>query len=259
MYHGIVFFDLDGTLLNQDSVLTKENQKALADLEKNNYLPVIVSGRAPWEIETLLGASNQGNFVSLNGQIVKVANELIYEAIIPTETVKEVVAFSGDLQHSLAFYGKADFKLTFVDQAAERLFALDNVEILQVQPNFYQEQAIHMLYLFSEEKSKDFDYQQQFQHMLTMVRDSPYSMAMTAQGNSKKTGIQHLLKAIAGDSKLTTYAFGDGNNDLPMFEIADYSIAMANGTEEIKAAADFITKANVDGGIVAGLKHYGLI
>ena len=55
------------------------------------------------------------------------------------------------------------------------------------------------------------------------------------------------------------YAFGDGTNDLPMIEFADYSVAMGNGIDAVKEAATYVTTENVNGGIVNGLKHFNLI
>ncbi|MBO1307172.1 Cof-type HAD-IIB family hydrolase [Enterococcus sp. 669A] len=258
MMNGIVFFDLDGTLLDKKSRLTEQNKEALGQLQKNGYIPVVVSGRAPWEIEELVAGSGIDAYVGLNGQIV-FNQKIIYQASIQQDIIEQVVLLTEKLKHSLAFYGSQENKITFVDEAATKLYQLDNAEIPEVKPDYYRTTDIMMLYLFSEEVEKDQMYHQLFQDYLTIVRDSPFSLAMTALGNSKKTGIEHFMNSLSLEKKIPTYAFGDGNNDLPMFEAADYSVAMANGTDEIKAAADFITKAHDDEGIVYGLKHLKLI
>ncbi|MGG5317999.1 hypothetical protein IGI49_004898 [Enterococcus sp. AZ071] len=67
------------------------------------------------------------------------------------------------------------------------------------------------------------------------------------------------MNSLSLKENVPTYAFGDGNNDLPMFEAVDYRIAMGNGTDKIKKAADFVTKSNEDGGIIHGLHHLNLI
>ena len=56
-----------------------------------------------------------------------------------------------------------------------------------------------------------------------------------------------------------TYAFGDGLNDLSMFERVDYSIAMGNSQATVKEAATFITRSNDENGIPYALTHFGLI
>ena len=53
--------------------------------------------------------------------------------------------------------------------------------------------------------------------------------------------------------------FGDGINDLCMLKAAGHGVAMANGRDEVKAAAEYVTTAVTEDGVYNGLKHYGLI
>lgn len=74
----------------------------------------------------------------------------------------------------------------------------------------------------------------------------------------KVTGIDEVLK-LANLSWENVIAFGDGNNDLGMLSHAGISIAMGNGTQEVKDVADFTTLNCDEGGIAYALKAYGLI
>ena len=51
-------------------------------------------------------------------------------------------------------------------------------------------------------------------------------------------------------------AMGDGYNDVPMMRYAGLSVAMANGCEETKAAADHITCSNDEDGVAEAVKAY---
>ena len=51
-------------------------------------------------------------------------------------------------------------------------------------------------------------------------------------------------------------AFGDSGNDIDMLRAAGIGVAMGNAEEEAKAAADFVTLANTEDGIVYALKKY---
>ena len=62
-----------------------------------------------------------------------------------------------------------------------------------------------------------------------------------------------------GIAKEDTYAFGDSANDVEMLEFVAHGIAMGNGTDVAKNAAEFITTDIHKDGIWNGLKHYGLI
>ena len=44
-------------------------------------------------------------------------------------------------------------------------------------------------------------------------------------------------------------AFGDGENDLEMFQVVNYGIAVANAKPMLKDAARFITDGNSENGV----------
>lgn len=62
-----------------------------------------------------------------------------------------------------------------------------------------------------------------------------------------------------GIDKSEAIAFGDGENDIDMLELAGLGIAMGNGNEKLKKAADFVTKQSSENGIDYALKKYGII
>ena len=59
------------------------------------------------------------------------------------------------------------------------------------------------------------------------------------------------LKEMLGCDKIV--AFGDGINDLPLFEIADESYAMGNAAEEVKQAATAVIGSNNEDGVARWL------
>jgi len=77
-------------------------------------------------------------------------------------------------------------------------------------------------------------------------------------GGSKAFGIQKLLEN-KNFLDVPTYAFGDGLNDIEMFQLVDHPIAMGNCVEPLKALAEFITDDNNNDGIAKGLNKFGLI
>ncbi|WP_255565907.1 HAD-IIB family hydrolase [Desemzia sp. RIT 804] len=65
---GLVFFDLDGTLLNTKSELDREVSDALESMKQNNVIPFVATGRSPLEIKHVLENSPIDSFITLNGQ-----------------------------------------------------------------------------------------------------------------------------------------------------------------------------------------------
>jgi hypothetical protein len=78
------------------------------------------------------------------------------------------------------------------------------------------------------------------------------------QYDEKKKGILEMMDALHHDPK-DVVVFGDGKNDLVMFDPLWFSIAMGNGADALKERADYVTAANVDDGIEKACLHFGWI
>ena len=62
------------------------------------------------------------------------------------------------------------------------------------------------------------------------------------KGCSKGLAIS-VMSNVLGYEKRAVIAFGDSNNDLPMFQAAGFKVAMGNGSEDLKSHADYVTGA----------------
>ncbi len=81
------------------------------------------------------------------------------------------------------------------------------------------------------------------------VASEPAWLDITAADVHKGKTVQK-LQEIVGATKEETMSFGDGENDVELMDIADYSFAMANACDNTKAAASFITKTNEENGVL---------
>lgn len=71
-----------------------------------------------------------------------------------------------------------------------------------------------------------------------------------------KGGALIRLAARLGIDREATMSFGDGENDLSMIRMAGIGVAMENGEESVKAAADYITKTNNEAGVAKAICHF---
>ena len=53
--------------------------------------------------------------------------------------------------------------------------------------------------------------------------------------------------------------FGDGPNDAKMLSWAGIGVAMGNGVDEAKAAADYVTTSVDQDGVKNALLHFGIL
>ena len=72
---------------------------------------------------------------------------------------------------------------------------------------------------------------------------------------SKGQGLRFAMERVGVKSE-EIIAFGDEENDLPMFEAAGFSAAPANAKENVKAAADLVIGSNAEDGVAAFLEEF---
>ncbi|VWX54534.1 Cof-type HAD-IIB family hydrolase [Novosphingobium sp. 9U] len=81
-----------------------------------------------------------------------------------------------------------------------------------------------------------------------VVRSQPYYLDVTAPGGNKGAGVTALAAAY-GVSLSDLAVFGDQNNDLAMFKVAGYSVAMGQAPDNVRAAASAVAASNEDDGV----------
>lgn len=81
---------------------------------------------------------------------------------------------------------------------------------------------------------------------------------INAAGVSKATGIRRIC-TLMGIDMTQVIAFGDDRNDLEMIQEAGIGVAMENGLQAVKEAADYVTDSCENLGVVKALRHFGLI
>lgn len=91
MIKSLVFFDLDGTLLNDESIITEEIEAAIGTLKNNGHLPIIATGRPYSQIADILENTIIDSYILLNGQTIIIEGETVFSS-----------NFSGDLMHDLS-------------------------------------------------------------------------------------------------------------------------------------------------------------
>ena len=74
-------------------------------------------------------------------------------------------------------------------------------------------------------------------------------------GVSKGTAAHALCERL-GVAPSASAAFGDGDNDLELLELAGTAVAMENGTPRVKEVATFIAPPNTEDGVAAILERW---
>ena len=86
---------------------------------------------------------------------------------------------------------------------------------------------------------------------------SKYTSVKIGLQPSKGTGLVELGKCL-GIQRDEIMACGDGNNDEAMLREVGFGVAMANATDFVKAAANYITGTNDEEGAARAIERFAL-
>jgi hydroxymethylpyrimidine pyrophosphatase-like HAD family hydrolase len=89
---------------------------------------------------------------------------------------------------------------------------------------------------------------------ISMASSFPTNVEITSNEAHKGKAILRYQKMMNLDFE-EIFAFGDGGNDLAMFEVATTSVAMANAPLDVQQKADIITKSNDEDGFAYAVRH----
>jgi hydroxymethylpyrimidine pyrophosphatase-like HAD family hydrolase len=89
------------------------------------------------------------------------------------------------------------------------------------------------------------------------LQSRPYFLEITRKEATKGQALKFLSEK-EGISAEEIVAIGDSYNDLDMLQFAGTGVAVANAPQEVKNAADVITRAAAEDGVAVFLEKYVL-
>ncbi|HGC6971513.1 TPA: HAD-IIB family hydrolase [Streptococcus agalactiae] len=274
-----VFFDIDGTLLNDRKNVQKSTIKAIRNLKDQGILVGLATGRGPSFVQPFLENLGLDFAVTYNGQYIYSRSEIIYTNQLSKTTVYRLIRYAGARRREISLgtasgllgsgiIGLGTSRLGQIvsslvprkwAKAIERSFKHfirrikpQNIDSLMV---ILREPIYQVVLVATEGESERI--QKQFPRV-KLTRSSPYSMDVISEGQSKVKGIERVGQCYGFDLS-EVIAFGDSDNDIEMLSQVGIGVAMGNASQQVKENARYTTADNNDDGISKALAHYGLI
>ncbi|EGZ31051.1 Cof-type HAD-IIB family hydrolase [Malacoplasma iowae] len=265
----IIFFDLDGTLLNSESQIIKENILEINKIRNKGFFVSIATGRS---LGMTIDIVKQ---LSINVPVVLANGNFIYNPISNNTTIlskplhkkvkkfylKYVVKNKG----SFAWFTKEKdyfYSSTAKKQKDELLDLSDKIENLsqlsfgEVKKKFFKDDVYHMSIQEKNnlEETRKVFYKLQEKNLCKITIASGSFIDADDLSVNKFAG----LKKVLDDLKITdlnnVYCFGDSNNDIEMLKNIPNSIAMGNANEDVKKIASKTIGTNNEPSIANFLK-----
>lgn len=261
MEKTVVFFDIDGTLLPEDTgVVPESSVRAIERLIANGHIPVINTGRPFTHIVPEIAALPFRDFVCSCGMHIRMNGRVIQDFRYEKSVCDEMRDLALDCRLDCLFEDPetvyfADGKTVVFD--FEDDFNLGST--LRFSNDIYEPGfRFDKFVVFHDEKSDLERFARGAEKYFTLIPRTPRFTELVANGYSKGNGIRTYLDALPGERR-TAYAVGDSTNDLEMFRAADVRILMGNGNPALKPFVDYVTDDIHSDGLLHALEHFGLI
>lgn len=264
MKYKLIAMDLDGTLNNDQKIITEKTKAALMAAQKAGIRLALASARpSPGlfkERDILRLQDHQGVLMSYNGGRIVDAEtgKVLFETSMDLEETREVLRqlenlpVTPILDDGVQFYVtdkngyKVDYECknnnmvcTEVPNLADFLPFAPIKILMSVQP----EELVQV-----QKQIADF-----LPESLTVVQTAAFYLEVIPKVINKGQGIRDICKVL-GIDPAEVISFGDAANDIPMLREAGMGVAMGNAAEAVKATADMVTLSNNEDGIAAALE-----
>lgn len=259
MSRKAIFIDIDGTLYNSKKEVTPRTIKALKQVQKYDYTPVLCTGN-PYRYSARLSQMFDGKYIIAN------TGAAIYNCQTQTVLYQKPLA-EPDIQklHQIIH-----------DSNSEYVFSLDG-EYVKITANLSWQELWNQIknHIVTQIVLRSYDYNYMLQihdqiksipslqipnqsKYLTRKTPGPeqtrYFCDILGDNTNKGSGIKRFCQLLQ-ISPIDTIGIGDDLNDLKMFAACNYNVAMGNALEQVKVAADYITLDNDHEGLAVFIEQ----
>ena len=272
----LVALDLDGTLFDNSSRISKRNLTAIRSITDKGIHVVISTGR-PFEgipFDQIKGTGINYAITANGSGIYEISTgKCLYENAMDEELVTPILNFllTRDIHMDAFIGGKGSTPIKSVETAQKLTVPssiknyiittrtrLDN--ILQfIHENQLKVQKMTLnFYPAADGTLIDRETVRKFlvsNPSITTVCGGYNNLEFTRADANKGVGLRKLAE-ILGVNPDATMAIGDTENDLAIIEAAGIGVAMGNATDAVKARADYVTTTNTKDGVAAAIEHF---
>ena len=249
----ILFTDMDGTLLRNDSTVSPHTKAVLDRMTAAGHRLVLTSGRPLDSMLEVMGEAGlfypDTLLIAYNGSLTWdcTAHIALFSHTLPFDVCREIYAaakrrgihFQTYTQHEIVCE-EEDEEVRFYRRRIHLpvLFSADPVSVLTEPP--YKVHAIHLTDHARLEGLKA-EVEERFGDRVTAQFSNSQYLEFYSSLSGKGNAILQVCRHF-GIPVENSYSAGDAPNDISMLLAAGTGIAMKNADPEVKESADYITR-----------------
>ncbi|GCD09865.1 Cof-type HAD-IIB family hydrolase [Clostridium tagluense] len=273
MDYKLICIDMDGTLLNDEKIISAKNLRAIKLASEKGVRIAVCTGRIFTSAEffsELLGVKSP--VIASNGAYIreKDRNEVVYKSTLGVEKCKKLlsvfrqyslyphyytsnIVFTEKLIHSSCFYKEVNKTLP-KDKQVEIVLVEDWDEIFEK----YESEIFKGIAVDEDlEKLQNAKNQLKGMEDFEVVSSRFDNLEVMNKGVSKGNAVK-ILGDYYGINSKQIICIGDSENDLSMIKFAGLGVAMENGNDAVKKASQYITDSNNCDGVAKVIEKFVL-
>ncbi len=257
----IIFSDMDGTLLDDNSDLPRGFDEMIAELKKRDVIFSPASGRQYYSLlKSFEKYKDDFLFLAENGTLVMYRGKEIFLNSMPRETALNILKLGDNFENILRVYcGKTKAYLLEKDHKSEYLDELSKYFSLhEAVKDFAEVEDVPIKMSFFDPKGKVAEniypiINKNFGDTMQVVLASDYWADVINLNVSKGAAVKKIQEkfSITPDE---CAAFGDYLNDVQMLQAVTYSFAMKNAHPDLKKFAKYEALSNSESGVLKGIE-----
>ncbi len=266
----LIMSDLDGTLLDGNSRMMRGNVKALKRAYKAGIKIVPITGRHLAGANYVLSSVPMAEYVACcNGSALydRKNGECLFRDELSTENALKVLDICKDYRcityaavNGVFYTDRGSFDKNYSTMDVPNSYRpiagwskYENIRQLIEKDDSHLE----MLYVVFADEALKKEADIRIKNAADLNTEGAYAMeSEITNASANKENMLLRMKDILGVDRENIMAFGDGDNDAGMIRAAGIGVAMANGLESARQAADHITLSNNEKGVAYIINKY---
>lgn len=253
----IIFFDIDGTLIDMDrKEISEKTLEALKRLKERSILLCLATGRGPLSLPRFDGVEFDA-FLTFNGSYCYERERTIFSIPLPCEDVETVIQNAAALGRPVSIATKDQMVANGKDEDLIEYYSFAKREV-EVSPDFDKAAQGEVYQLMLGCRRADYPMLLRGTRRAKIAAWWDRAADIIPADGGKGVGIGEILAYYHLD-RSQALAFGDGDNDIEMLRAVGRGVAMGNASEGLKAAADDICGHVAEDGIYHYCLAHGLL
>lgn len=262
-----IVVDLDGTLLNDEHVVSDKNKDAIKKAIAQGVKVIIATGKTRASAESIIAALNldtPGVFVQ--GLMLYNADGTVrQEHKLDPDVARHAIQFAETQGFDVIAYSGNRLVCKRLDENIEAIakFGEPMPEAIGSLINQVNSLKMHKLIVIGGNKRKlkalRWQLEQQIGGKVSFTDGGVFtSLEILPKGASKGQGVKALLRQLAAKPE-NVMAIGDAENDIEMLQVVGFGVAVKNAAEKTKAVAAEVVSSNNDDGVAEAIERFVLV